>query len=221
MPVQLFCGTAGLTLGLLLVNTPDLGSWVAAITEIHSNAANCQKTTPVSRFILMNFAFWIISAVAVLGAILAVTLRNLVHCVLALILFFIGIAAHYFLLRADFLGTVQILIYVGAVAVLILFAIMLTRNVTGTEGPREVLGVKWWSGAAIAAVLAILLKKAILSDPLATVLPAGDKAQSSAAEIGKALVAGWVVPLEAIAVLLTAALIGAVVIALEELRKSR
>ena len=159
----------------------------------------------------MNIAFWIISAVAVLGAVLAVTLRNLVHCVLALILFFIGIAAHYFLLRADFLGTVQILIYVGAVAVLILFAIMLTHNVTGVDGPKELLGVKWWSGAAIAATLAILLKKAILSDPLATLLPAGDKAQSSVAEIGKALVAGWV---------LTAALIGAVVIALEEIQKS-
>ncbi len=168
----------------------------------------------------MNIAFWIISAVAVLGAVLAVTLRNLVHCVLALILFFIGIAAHYFLLRADFLGTVQILIYVGAVAVLILFAIMLTHNVTGVDGPKELLGVKWWSGAAIAATLAILLKKAILSDPLATLLPAGDKAQSSVAEIGKALVAGWVVSLEAIAILLTAALIGAVVIALEEIQKS-
>lgn len=72
---------------------------------------------------------------------------------LALILFFIGIAAHYFLLRADFLGTVQILIYVGAVAVLILFAIMLTRNVTGTAGPREVLGVKWWSGAMIVSTV--------------------------------------------------------------------
>ena len=137
-----------------------------------------------------------------------------------LILFFIGIAAHYFLLRADFLGTVQILIYVGAVAVLILFAIMLTHNVTGVDGPKELLGVKWWSGAAIAATLAILLKKAILSDPLATLLPAGDKAQSSVAEIGKALVAGWVVSLEAIAILLTAALIGAVVIALEEIQKS-
>ena len=169
----------------------------------------------------MNLAFWIISVVAVLGAVLAVTLRNLVHCVLALILFFIGIAAHYFLLRADFLGTVQILIYVGAVAVLILFAIMLTHNVTGTDGPRELLGLKWWSGAVIAAVLAYLLTKAIQSDALAATLPAGAKAQSSVAEIGQALVAGWVVPLEAIAVLLTAALIGAVVIALEELRKSK
>jgi len=169
----------------------------------------------------MNIAFWIISAVAVLGAVLAVTLRNLVHCVLALILFFIGIAAHYFLLHADFLGTVQILIYVGAVAILILFAIMLTHNVTGTDGPRELLGLKWWSGAAIAAMLAVVLTRAIQGDKLAAALPAGDRAQSSVAEIGKALVGGWVVPLEAIAVLLTAALIGAVVIALEEIRKSR
>ena len=169
----------------------------------------------------MNIAFWIISAVAVLGAVLAVSLRNLVHCVLALILFFIGIAAHYFLLHADFLGTVQILIYVGAVAILILFAIMLTHNVTGTDGPRELLGLKWWSGVAIAAVLAMLLMRAIQDDKLSATLPAGDRAQSSVAEIGKALVGGWVVPLEAIAVLLTAALIGAVVIALEEIRKSR
>ncbi len=169
----------------------------------------------------MNIAFWVISAVTVLGAVLAVTLRNLVHCVLALILFFIGIAAHYFLLHADFLGTVQIMIYVGAVAVLILFAIMLTHNVTGTDGPREVLGVKWWAGAGIAATLAVLLTHAIQGDPLAATAPAGDKALSSVAEIGKALVGGWVVPLEAIAVLLTAALIGAVVIALEEIQKTR
>ena len=93
----------------------------------------------------MDIAFWIISGITVLGALLAVTLRNLVHCVLSLILFFLGIAAHYFLLRADFIGAVQILIYIGAVVVLILFAIMLTRNVTGTEGPREALGGQWWA----------------------------------------------------------------------------
>jgi NADH-quinone oxidoreductase subunit J len=167
----------------------------------------------------MNIAFWIISGITVLGAVLAVTLRNLVHCVLALVLFFLGIAAHYFLLHADFLGAVQVLIYVGAVAVLILFAIMLTRNVTGTEGPREVLGFKWWTGAAIATLLAVLMSYAIRDDGMAWTLPAGDKAQSSVAAIGKALVENWVVPLEAVAVLLTAALIGAVVIALEEEKK--
>jgi NADH-quinone oxidoreductase subunit J len=170
-------------------------------------------------FSSMNAAFWIISAITVVGAVLAVTLRNLVHCVLSLILFFLGIAAHYFLLRADFIGAVQILIYVGAVAVLVLFAIMLTRNVTGTESPREVLGGKWWAGAFIAAALAVLLGWAVRSDKIAGALSAGDKAKSSVVEIGRLLIADWVVPFEIMAVLLTSALIGAVVIALEEIRR--
>jgi NADH-quinone oxidoreductase subunit J len=161
-------------------------------------------------FSSMNAAFWIISAITVVGAVLAVTLRNLVHCVLSLILFFLGIAAHYFLLRADF---------IGAVAVLVLFAIMLTRNVTGTESPREVLGGKWWAGAFIAAALAVLLGWAVRSDKIAGALSAGDKAKSSVVEIGRLLIADWVVPFEIMAVLLTSALIGAVVIALEEIRR--
>lgn len=169
----------------------------------------------------MDIAFWIISGITVLGALLAVTMRNLVHCVLSLILFFLGIAAHYFLLRADFIGAVQILIYIGAVAVLILFAIMLTRNVTGSEGPREVLGVKWWTGSIIAGVMAAMLCWAVQGDKLAQALPGGDKAKTSIAEIGRGFIADWVVPFEIMAVLLTAALIGAVVIALEEVMKRR
>jgi NADH:ubiquinone oxidoreductase subunit 6 (subunit J) len=169
----------------------------------------------------MDLAFWIISGITVLGALLAVTLRNLVHCVLSLILFFLGIAAHYFLLRADFIGAVQILIYIGAVAVLILFAIMLTRNVTGTEGPREVLGVKWWAGSAIAGVMAAILCWAIQNDKVSKTLPGIEKASTSVADIGKGFVAEWIVPFEIMAVLLTAALIGAVVIALEEVLKRR
>jgi len=168
----------------------------------------------------MTYAFLILSVITLLGALLAVLLRNLVHCVLSLILFFLGVAGHYFLLRADFLAAVQILIYIGAVAVLILFAIMLTRNVTGTEGPREVFGMKWWSGGVIAAALAAGVLRAVINDPVSQ---AGSSAQanSSVAEIGKALVGHWVVPFEAMAVLLTAALIGAVVIALEEVMRRR
>ncbi len=169
----------------------------------------------------MDAAFWIISAITLIGAVLAVTLRNLVHCVLSLILFFLGIAAHYFLLRADFIGAVQILIYIGAVAVLILFAIMLTRNVTGTEGPREVLGGKWWSGLATAGILGVIIWWAIQKDQIAATLPSNQKAQSSVLEIGRVLMSDWVVPFEIMAVLLTAALIGAVVIALEEVMRRR
>ena len=168
----------------------------------------------------MEIAFWILSAITVIGAILAITMRNLVHCVLSLILFFLGIAGHYLLLRADFLFAVQVLIYIGAVAVLILFAIMLTRHVTGTEGPREVLGGKWWAGMGTAVIIAGLLWAIIRNDPLASMLPAG-VASTSVADIGRALVADWLVPFEAMAVLLTAALIGAVVIALEEVIRKR
>ncbi len=168
----------------------------------------------------MDTAFWIISAFTVLGAVLAMTLRNLVHCVLALILFFFGIAAHYFLLRAEFLAAVQILLYVGAVAVLILFAIMLTRHVTGTEGLRE-LGGKWWAGAFTAATIAMVLGWMIRWEEISMTPPAGEKAHASVLEIGKILIADWVVPFEALAVLLTAALIGAVVIALEEVMRRR
>jgi NADH-quinone oxidoreductase subunit J len=168
----------------------------------------------------METIFWILSAITVLGALFAIMLRNLVHCVLSLILFFLGIAGHYFLLRADFLGAVQILIYVGAVAVLMLFAIMLTRHVTGDEGPREVLGGKWWAGMGTAIIIAGLLWAIIRKDQLAQILPAGG-AQTSMVEIGKAMVTDWVVPFEAMAVLLTAALIGAVVIALEEVIRRR
>jgi NADH-quinone oxidoreductase subunit J len=168
----------------------------------------------------MEIAFWILSAITVIGAILAITMRNLVHCVLSLILFFLGIAGHYLLLRADFLFAVQVLIYIGAVAVLILFAIMLTRHVTGTEGPREVLGGKWWAGMGTAVIIAGLLWAIIRKDPLAAMLPAG-MASTSVTEIGRALVADWLVPFEAMGVLLTAALIGAVVIALEEVIRKR
>jgi NADH-quinone oxidoreductase subunit J len=168
----------------------------------------------------MEPIFWILSVITVLGAIFAITLRNLIHCVLSLILFFLGIAGHYFLLRADFIGAVQILIYIGAVAVLMLFAIMLTRHVTGDEGPREVLGGKWWAGMGTAVIIAGLLWAIIRKDALAQLLPAGTAA-TSVVEIGKALVADWVVPFEAMAVLLTAALIGAVVIALEEVIRKR
>jgi NADH-quinone oxidoreductase subunit J len=166
----------------------------------------------------MNIVFITVSAITVLGALLAVTLRNLVHCLLALVLFFLGIAAHFFLMRADFLGAVQILIYIGAVAVLILFAIMLTRNISGTEGGRGSLGGGWWFGVGVAALLAGVMCLCARRCELISKLPYGATEEGVVKEIGRLLVKDWVVPLEVMAVLLTAALIGAVVIALEEKR---
>jgi len=167
----------------------------------------------------MNAIFLTLSAVTVLGAVLAVSLRNLVHCLLALVLFFLGIAGHFFLMRADFLGAVQILIYIGAVAVLILFAIMLTRNIAGTEGARRALGGAWWLGVGVSAALAGLMIAMTRRSELASKMPYGATEEGVVKDIGKLLVTDWVVPLEIMAVLLTAALIGAVVVALEETKK--
>lgn len=169
---------------------------------------------------MSQIVFMVLSAITLLGALLAVMLRNLVHCLLALVLFFLGIAGHFFLLRADFIAASQILIYIGAVAVLILFAIMLTRNVTGSDTAHEPLGGTWWMGVGVATVVAGFFSLVVRRSNFAERLPVGKIEQGSiVANIGRLLVSDWVVPLEILAVLLTAALIGAVVIALEE-RKS-
>jgi NADH-quinone oxidoreductase subunit J len=119
---------------------------------------------------------------------------------------------------------IQAFVYVGAIAVLMIFAIMLTHHVMGDEGPREVLGGKWWAGMGTAAIVAGLLWAIIRKDQLAQVLPAqgaGVPYTKFVETIGRALVMDWIVPFEAMAVLLTAALIGAIVIALEEVIRKR
>ena len=82
------------------------------------------------------------------GAVAAMTLRNLVHCVLSLAVSFLGVAMLFLRLGAEFVGFAQILVYVGAVAILIVFAILLTR--TGGIEPRPFLNSQWWVGVAIA-----------------------------------------------------------------------
>src|SRR5262247_2783081 len=76
----------------------------------------------------MTFPFLIIGAVTAGSAIAAMSLRNLVHCALSLVVTFVGLAALYLQLNAEFVGFAQILVYVGAVAILIVFAILLTRS---------------------------------------------------------------------------------------------
>jgi NADH:ubiquinone oxidoreductase subunit 6 (subunit J) len=167
----------------------------------------------------MELAFWTIAAITVIGALLAMTLRNLLYCILSLVAFFIGIAAFFFFLQAEFIAAVQILIYVGAVAVLVLFAIMLTRNITGMETIQQ-LGGTWWASASLALLVAMMLGWAVLSEAKYPTFAAPD-VESSAKAIGETMMNNWVVPLELVAVLLTVAMIGAIVIAMEEVFRRR
>src|ERR1700742_5191328 len=98
----------------------------------------------------MNLVFAIIAAVTIAAAVAAMSLRNLVHCALALAVAFAGIAAVYLQLGAQFVGFTQLLVYVGAVAILVVFAILLTR---GSEPPQEpVLSSGWLAGIAVAVI---------------------------------------------------------------------
>ena len=148
----------------------------------------------------------------------AMSLRNLVHSVLALTVAFAGLAAVYLLLGAQFIGLAQILVYVGAVAILIVFAVLLTRDTAET---RQTIVSHTWigSGLVVLAIFGILtwtILHSAASQPFAQPQP-----EVTMQQIGNALMLRFALPLEVIGVLLTAALIGAVTIAMREKKGAR
>lgn len=161
----------------------------------------------------MTLSFAIIAVLIIAAATAAMTLRNLVHSALAVAVAFAGLAAAYLQLDAQFVGLTQILVYVGAVAILIVFAVLLTR---GGEAPeKSVFSASWCAGAGIAVAVFGLLAWAINhSFASKRVLPA--QPSVTVEQIGIDLMTKFVLPLEVIGLLLTAALIGAVIIAMRD-----
>jgi len=161
----------------------------------------------------MTFALFIAGLVTLASALAAMTLRNLVHCALSVVVTFAGLAAMYLQLGAQFIGFAQILVYVGAVAILIVFAIMLTRGSEPAGQPMFSKGAL--TGAGVALVVASVLAGAILASK--ALAPGSDSpAIITVQDLGKDLMGKYVLPLEVLGLLLTAALIGAVIIALQE-----
>ena len=166
----------------------------------------------------MTPVFWILSALTVLGALAAVLLKNTVHCALAVTVAFAGLALLYLQLDAQFAGFAQILIYIGAVAILVVFAILLTR---GSETPKQgIFSRSWFTGMTIAAGVFAVLGWAVIQSM--RVFPRQDEAPAvTVNQIGNALIDRYVLPLEIVALLLTAALIGAVIVAMHEKGESQ
>ena len=159
----------------------------------------------------MPVSFYILAAVTLISALYAMSLRNLVHCALCLALTFLGVAGLFLLLNAGFVAFAQILVYVGAVAILIVFAILLTRGSEREEGKRSshlILSLP------LALVVAAILVNAISSTNLPVAAVTANT--PSVREIGLALMTSHVIPLEVIGLLLTVALLGAIVLALPE-----
>ena len=154
----------------------------------------------------------VLAVLTVAGTAAAMGLRNAVHCVLALTLGFAGIAMFYLQLGAQFVGFTQILVYVGAVAILAVFAIMMTHNDKPMAPPAS--SSPWILGGIVAAaVFAVLARAIVSSTPSAPGQP--PQPEATVQQIGDSLMHRFVLPLEIMGLLLTAALIGAVVIAMD------
>jgi NADH-quinone oxidoreductase subunit J len=145
------------------------------------------------------------------AAVMVVTTRNLLHSALWLILAFFGITGIFILLRAEFLAVVQVLVYVGAISTLIIFAVMLTRKLMDPHQPR--FNQQWGVVGGFAALLFVALAAIVtrVAWPVAT----GEVPADAIQRLGADFVGPYVVPFEVASVLLVVAMIGAIIIARE------
>lgn len=165
----------------------------------------------------MTLLFCFAAVLTLAGAAAALSLRNLIHCALSAVGAFLGLALLFVDLGAPFVGLAQVLVNVGAVAILILIAILLTR---GGETPGwPVVSASRSSGLAVAALVGGSLIATILGSrrlPDAAVTGSDPSSAAVVRKIGERLMTEYVLPLEVIGLLLTVALIGAVLIAKTE-----
>ena len=162
---------------------------------------------------LAGLTFALAAAVILGGAVAAVVWRNLIHSALALAASLAGLAAVFLQLHAQFVGFAQVLVYVGSVAILIVFAILLTR---GTETPGQpIFSAGALTSTVIALAVFVVLARVVLTSRLAS-QDAPPPPSAPVAEIGRRMMTQYVLPLEIMGLLLTAALIGGVLLALRE-----
>ena len=159
--------------------------------------------------VAQNVFFGVIAAFMVFAALRVVTSNNVVHAALWLVLVLAGVAAQYVLLAAEFTAVVQVLVYIGAIVVLFLFGIMLTRAPIGRLNDLD-NDQRWVAGAVSLFLLGLLgwtLADAFGDDKLEIAAP------QTTAQVGDSIFQTYVIPFEVISVLLTAALVGAIVVA--------
>ena len=157
-----------------------------------------------------NIAFGVLAVAAGVSAIRVVTTKNVVHAALYLVVVLAGVAAVYVLLAAEFTAWVQVLVYIGAIVVLFLFGIMLTRAPIGRSADLD--NDQRWLGLVLAVFLLGVLG-AVLSDAFGSEKLPADAAVQRTREVGTSIFQTFVIPFEVVSVLLLAALVGAVVLA--------
>ncbi len=157
---------------------------------------------------MSEWVFYFISLCACIFAVLAVTQRDIFHCALWLAMTLLSVAGIYFYLDAAFLGVVQILVYVGGVITLFVFAIKLTAHI-GYKSIRQT-SKQWAISLFITMLLLSILFRVFAQNPWASI--ALEHSSTSVAQIGKSLMTGYALPFEFMSVILLAAMVGAIVI---------
>jgi NADH-quinone oxidoreductase subunit J len=157
-----------------------------------------------------NVFFFVMAAVAVVAALRLVTTSNVVHAALYLLVVLSAVAGTYVMLGAEFIAVTQILVYLGAIMVLMLFGVMLTRAKLGREEGLD--HDQRWVAALVAVAMAAVMSYASWEAFGTEMLPA-DQAPQNTQQVADAIFSTYIVPFEALSVLLLAALIGAVVVA--------
>ena len=160
---------------------------------------------------MTNIAFIVISILTLAAALAAASLPKLIHAALSFAVAFVGLAAFFFLLGAEFVGLVQVFVYIGAVAVLIVFTILLTRR--DAEKDR---GFNWGGVLVAVAVFGGLVWAIFLTPELYVSATVRDAL--TVKQIGEVLMTNYAWPLMCVGLLLTAALIGALILVMEEKR---
>jgi NADH-quinone oxidoreductase subunit J len=162
-----------------------------------------------------NIFFYVIAAGMVGAAVAVVTTRNVVRAALYLIAVFAGVAAQFILLAAEFVAVTQVLIYIGAIMVLMLFGIMLTRARIGRD--VDMTNDHWWVGLGTALLLTAVMAYSLIDRWGDDALPADRQVNSvggsNTATVSDSIFSQYLIPFEIVSVLLLAALVGAIVIA--------
>ncbi len=170
--------------------------------------------------VAQNIFFYVIAAGIVFSALRVVTTKNVVHAALYLVAVLAGVGAQYVLLAAEFVAATQVLVYIGAIIVLFLFGIMLTRTRIGRD--QDLTHKHWLSGAATAVLLFGVMVYALLDEygwsrsPLPADTRIAQVNGSNTASVSDAVFGQYLVPFEVISVVLLAALVGAIVLARKE-----
>lgn len=161
----------------------------------------------------LKLIFLATGAVTLLSALMVVTSRKMVHAALWLVLTLAAVSVLFVLLNAPFLAVVQVVIYIGAIAILIIFAVMLSRRSMDDTGPQT--SRRWWLAGLIAVALFAAILLLVVSHPAASAGLPGAAPPDALRQLGLELVSvdAYVLPFELASVLLLAALIGAIFVA--------